>query len=176
MELINTILEKMSNVFKPQRKFISVLLATVMLMRGNVNFRNMSRYSVLSEKTFSRQFRNPSDFAKFNNLGTEMIVNPDTSLIAATDCSFIPESGRHTYALAKFYNGARSEAGKGLEISELAVADVNYNTAYSVSISDAGYAHRRAYNVQNGTPNRDSTLPADWHGQFLFCLRLNMQL
>jgi len=32
-----------------------------------------------------------------------------------------------------FYNGTRSEAGKGLEISELAVIDVNYNTAYSVS-------------------------------------------
>jgi len=46
----------MSDTFKPQRKFISVLLITIMLMRGNVSFRNMSRYSSLSEKTYSRQF------------------------------------------------------------------------------------------------------------------------
>jgi len=133
MELINTISEKMSDVFKPQRKFIPVLLTTIMLMRGNVNFRNMSRYSKLSEKTFSRQYRNPSDFAKFNMIGTEMSVSPDTRMIAAMDCSFIAKSGSRTYGLGSFYNGSLGKAGKGLEISELAVTDVNYNTAYSVS-------------------------------------------
>ena len=133
VELINTILEKMSNIFKPQRKFIQVLLTTVMLMRGNVNFRNMSRYSSLCERTFSRQFRNPFDFARFNMIGTEMIVTPHTLMIAAMDCSFIPKSGNDTYGLAEFYNGSRGEAEKGLEISELAVADISYNTAYSLS-------------------------------------------
>lgn len=133
MELINTILEKMSNIFKPQRKFIQVLLTTVMLMRGNVNFRNMSRYSSLCERTFSRQFRNPFDFARFNMIGTEMIVTPHTLMIAAMDCSFIPKSGNDTYGLAEFYNGSRGEAEKGLEISELAVVDISYNTAYSLS-------------------------------------------
>jgi len=133
VNLTDTISEKMSDIFKPQRKFISVLLTTIMLMRGHVNFRNMSRYSKLSEKTFSRQYRNPSDFAKFNMIGTEMSVSPDTLMIAAPDCSFIAESGSHTYGLGSFYNGCLGKAEKGLEISELAVADVNYNTAYSVS-------------------------------------------
>lgn len=133
MELIDTILEKMSNIFKPQRKFIPVLLTTIMLMRGKVNFRNSSRYSELSEKTFSRQFRTPFDFAQFNSIGISMFVKPDTLMIAAIDCSFIPKSGRHTYGLAKFYNSKASKAEKGLEISELAVVDVNYNTAYTVS-------------------------------------------
>ena len=133
MNITDTIFEKMSDVFKPQRKFISALLTTIMLMRGSVNFRNMSRYSMLSEKTFSRQFRNPSDFAKFNMIGTEMFVTPYTLMIATMDCSFIPKSGSHTYGLAKFYNGRCAKAEKGLEISLLAVTDVNYNTAYSVS-------------------------------------------
>jgi len=123
----------MSDTFKPQRKFISVLLITVMLMRGNVSFRNMSRYSSLSEKTYSGQFRNPSDSAQFNMIGTEMSVTPETLMIAAPDCSFITGSGSHTYGLGRFYNGSRSEVGKGLEISEPAVTDINYNTAYSVS-------------------------------------------
>jgi len=134
VNITDTIFEKMSDIFKPQRKFISVLLTTVMLMRGSVDFRNMSRYSMLSEKTFSRQFGNPSDFAEFNMIGTEMVITPHTLMIAATDCSFIIRSGRHTYGLGKFYNGSRAETEKRLEISEIAVIDVNYNTAYSVSI------------------------------------------
>jgi len=133
VKLTDTILEKMSNIFKPQRKFIPILLTTVMLMRGRVNFRNLSRYSNLSEKTFSRQFRKPFDFAQFNGIGTEMFVNPHTLMIAAMDTSFVPKSGSHTYGLDKFYNGTHSKVEKGLEISQLAVVDVNYNTAYSVS-------------------------------------------
>ncbi len=134
MNITDTILGKMSNVvFKPQRKFVSVVLTTIMLMRGKVNFRNQSRYGGLSEKTFSRQFRKPFDFAQFNGIGTEMYVNPHTTKIAAADCSFVAKSGSHTYGLDKFYNGTRSEVEKGLEISQLAVVDVDYNTAYSLS-------------------------------------------
>jgi len=145
MPLTDTILEKMSDIFKPQRKFIPVLLTAIMLMRGKVNFRNLSRYSSLSEKTFSRQYRNPSDFARFNMIGTETSVSPDTLMIAAPDCSFIVKSGSRTYGLGSFYNGSLARAEKGLEISELAVVDINYNTAYSVSISDTGLVQCRAY-------------------------------
>jgi len=122
----------MSDFFKPQRKFIAILLTTIGLMRGKVNFRNSSRYSELSEKTFSRQFRTHFDSAQFDNIGISMVVNPHTFMIAVSDCSFIPKSGGHTYGLAEFYNGTQSEAEKGLEISQLAVADVDYNTAYSI--------------------------------------------
>lgn len=123
----------MSDIFKPRRRFISALLTTIMLMRGRVDFRNMSRYSLLSEKTFPRQFGNPSDFAGSDGIGIEMVVPPHTMMIAVTDFSFIPESGSHTYGLARFHNGIRSEVGKGLEISQLAVADVSCGTAYNLS-------------------------------------------
>jgi hypothetical protein len=132
MNITDTISEKMSDIFKPQRKFISVLLTTIMLMRGNVDFRNMSRYSMLSEKTFSRQFGEPFDFARFDSIGTDMIVVPHTQMIAAIDCSSVPKSGSHTYGLAMFYNGTQMKSEKGLEISRLAVADVSCNTAYCV--------------------------------------------
>lgn len=128
MKLTDTILEKMSNVFKPQRKFVTILLTSIILMRGKVNFRNLSRYSEPSEKTFSRQFRIPFDFAEFNSIGITMTVDSHTSVIAATDCSFISKSGKHTYGLAKFHNGSRPEAEKGLGISLLAVADVVYDS------------------------------------------------
>jgi len=133
VNITDTIPEKMSDISKPQRRFIPAVLTTIMLMRGNVSFRNMSRYSLSSEKTFPRQFRNPSDSAQSNRMGTETVVSPHTTLIAATDCSFIPESGNAAYGLAMFYNGTGSEAEKGPGISQPAVADVGCNTAYSIS-------------------------------------------
>jgi hypothetical protein len=50
----------------------------ISLMRGNVSFRNISRYSRLSEKIFSRQFGEPSDFTEFDSIGIKMIVMPQT--------------------------------------------------------------------------------------------------
>jgi hypothetical protein len=50
--------------------------------------------------------------------------------IAAMDASFMEKSGEKTYGLGEFYNSKQSKAEKSLEISTLAVIDVNYNTAY----------------------------------------------
>ncbi|GEM_PF-2440446 len=81
MNLTDTISEKMSDIFKPQRKFISVPLTTIMLMRGHVYLRNISYYNILSIKIFSRQFREPSDFARFSSIGTDMIVVPHIAFL-----------------------------------------------------------------------------------------------
>ena len=130
---INNILEKMTCVTKPQRKFLATLILTILLMRGKVNFRNMSRYSNLNEKTYSRQFRKPFDFADFNKQLVEEIVPSHHEKIAVMDCSFIPKSGKETYGLGFFYDSSHDQAAKGLEISNLAVIDVTDNTGYSIS-------------------------------------------
>jgi hypothetical protein len=39
-----------------------------MCLRGKANFRNLSRYSKVSEKTYSRGFRRQFDFVEFNRL------------------------------------------------------------------------------------------------------------
>ena len=49
------------------------------------------------------------------------------------DCSFVAKSGNKTYGLGKFWDSKQGKAEKGLEISTLAVVDVDYNTAYHVS-------------------------------------------
>ncbi len=130
---INDILEKMTGVTKPQRKFLATLILTILLMRGKVNFRNMSRYSDLNEKTYSRQFRKPFDFADFNKQLVEETVPSHHEKIAVMDCSFIPKSGKETYGLGFFYDSSHDQAAKGLEISNLAVIDVTDNTGYSIS-------------------------------------------
>jgi hypothetical protein len=131
MKVVERILHQMSNVTKPQRQFMQVLLALLMCLRGRANFRNLSRYSDYHEKTFSRWYRRDFDFVEFNRLS--LLVLAKTTLIAATDCSFIPKSGKHTDGLGKFYNGVHGKAEKGLEINTLSVVNVTENTAYNLS-------------------------------------------
>ena len=132
-QFINNMLEKMTGVTKPQKKFLVTLFLTILLLRGKVNFRNMSRYSGLNEKTYSRQFRKPFDFADFNKQLIEETVPSDHEKIAVMDCSFITKSGKKTYGLGFFYDSSHDQAAKGLEISTLAVIDVTDNTGYSLS-------------------------------------------
>ncbi len=133
METVKTVLQQMSNVPKPQRKFMLVLLPLLMCLRGRVTFRNLSRYGDYHEKTFSRCYRREFDFVEFNRLSLQPLAGAETTLIAAMDCSFVPKSGKHTEGLGKFYNGVRGKTEKGLEISTLAVVNVTENTAYNLS-------------------------------------------
>lgn len=131
--LINSILEQMTDVGQPQKKFLVTLFVTILLMRGKVNFRNMSRYSDLSEKTYWRQFRRTFDFADFNKVLIEETVPSEHEKISAMDCSFIPKSGKETFGLGFFYDSSHNKAAKGLEVSNLAVIDVTDHTGYSLS-------------------------------------------
>lgn len=133
MTLIETVLSHMSSVAKPQSKFVIILLTTLMCLRGKANFRNLSRYSELNEKTYSRGFRRDFDFVEFNRLSLTAIIASGNTWVAAMDCSFNDKSGKYTHGLDKFYNSQHSKAEKGLEISTLALVDVDYNTAYSLS-------------------------------------------
>ena len=110
MEIIHTILKQMSNISKPQQKFVIVLLTTLMFLRGRGNFRNLSRYSDLCEKTYSRQFRKPFDFVEFNRLGVSATIPRSHTQVGAIDCSFIDKSGNHTYGLGKFYDSKKDKA------------------------------------------------------------------
>jgi hypothetical protein len=108
-------------------------LGGIVSLRGKVNYTNLSRYSDLDEKTYRRQFAKKLNFIEFNRLGNKMAI-PETAVkIAALDCSFVAKSGKKTYGLGKFWDGKQGKAEKGLEISTLAVVDVDYNAAYSVS-------------------------------------------
>lgn len=134
MELfINSILDKMSGVAKPQKKFLVTLFLTILLMRGKVNFRNLSRYSDLCEKTYSRQFRQSFEFAYFNQQLIEESIPSSHEKIAVLDASFVTKSGKNTYGLGFFYDSSNDKPAKGLEISNLAVIDVTDNTGYTLS-------------------------------------------
>lgn len=134
MKLLESILKRMKDISKPQMKFMLTLFKTVMSLSGRVNFTNMSRYSDLNERTYSRNFRRCFDFSCFNNLIVEETYDPRKQYILALDPSFIPKSGKKTYGLGKFWNSAANRAMKGLEISSIAMIDVNDKTAYTLNV------------------------------------------
>lgn len=133
MNLIETIAEKLSSISRPKRKFLVILLSTIHIFRGKMTFRNLARYSSLSEKTYARRFHEGIDFRECNGLALKSCLPSESVKTGAMDATFSAKSGKNTYGIDNFYHSSNNKAEKGLEFSELAIVDVDYNTAYHYS-------------------------------------------
>jgi DDE superfamily endonuclease len=133
MTIVNNILKQMPAVSKPQAKFLDTLLATILALRGRVNFRNLARYCDYSERTIARQFRADFDWPDFHQRVMETALDPRSEMISAQDASFIPKSGKQTFGLGHFFNGCAGRAERGLEVSTLAVVDVTRRCAFTLA-------------------------------------------
>lgn len=123
MKSIQEKLNWIPELSKSRRKFMVELFSTLLALRGKSNYLNMSRYSKYSEKTFRRHSQ---QLFPFETLNTELSKTAlSGSSILAGDASFIHKSGKHTYGLARFWNGSASRSERGLEISVLALVDQN---------------------------------------------------
>jgi len=132
MNSINFILHSLLS--KPQQKFLVTLFSTILVVCGKVNFTNLSRYSQISERSYRRQFQRSFNFIKGNANLIEQAIPATARQIIATDCSFVPKSGKATYGIEHFYNGSAGRAEKGLEISVLAIVDVDAKQGYALSV------------------------------------------
>jgi hypothetical protein len=135
MTLVDDILKQMPGLGQPQRKFLATLFVTILVLRGRVNFRNLSRYCDYSERTIARQCRKPFDWPDFHQRALLMALDPDAELVSAHDASFLPKSGKQTFGLGHFFNGCASRAERGLEISTLAVVDVTRRCAFTLAVA-----------------------------------------
>ena len=133
MTVVTQILNQMPFIPKPQRKFLLALFATMLVVRGRVNFRNLARYSTYSERTLRRQFLKPFDFPAFNRCAIAHLTDHTTTLLLAQDATFIRKSGRQTYGLDRFWNGCTHRNERGLELSCIAILDPARRTAYPLS-------------------------------------------
>ncbi|MDQ4077929.1 MAG: transposase, partial [Chloroflexota bacterium] len=175
MDLIASLLERMAGVSQPQKKFLLTLFTTILLLQGKVNFRNLSRYSDLSEKTYARQYRKPFDFAQFNRCLIEELSYANHERIAAIDCSFIPKSGRQTYGLDRFYDASHKQVRKGLEISTIALIDVTTTRGYALHTQqtppDVELADVVAVNAPTAHPRTDEFTRVDFYVSHLQAAR-----
>jgi hypothetical protein len=135
MTIVTDILKQMPAVSQPQRKFLAVLCATILALRGRVTGRNLSRYCEYSERTIARQFRATFDWPDFHQRVRTGALDPRSELISAQEASFIPKSGQHPFGLGHFFNGCASRAERGLEISTLAVVDVTRRCAFTLAVA-----------------------------------------
>jgi hypothetical protein len=133
--MVHDILQQIPGLRQPQRKFLATLFVTILVLRGRVNFRNLSRYCNYAERTIARQFREPFDWPDFHQRVLLMALDPRAELVSAHDASFMPKSGKQTFGLGHFFNGCASRAERGLEISTLAVVDVTRRCACTLAVS-----------------------------------------
>src|SRR5205085_11910239 len=131
-------------VKQPQRKFLETLFATILALRGRVNFRNLSRYCDYSERTIVRQFRRDFDWPDFHQRVIQEALKADSVMISAQDASFIPKSGKQTFGLGYFFNSCHSRPERGLEISNLAVVDVTRRCAFTLAVAQTPPASAQA--------------------------------
>jgi hypothetical protein len=135
MTIVTDILQQMPGVRQPQRKFLAVLFATILALRGRVTGRNLSRYYDYSERTIARQFRASFAWADFHQRVRTAALDPCAELISAQDASFLPKSGKQTFGLGHFFNGCANRAERGLEIATLAVVDVWGRCAFTRAVA-----------------------------------------
>ncbi len=132
MDLAEKILNGL-HIPKPQRNFLLTLFTTLLVVRGKATFRNLSRYSDLSEKTYSRQFAKAFDAVAFNRQLLNEAIGTESERILAFDPCFIPKAGKKTYGRDFFWNGSHNRTEKGLEISTFSIVDVGRNTGFALS-------------------------------------------
>src|SRR5262252_10513924 len=135
MTIVQEILQRMPAVSQPQAKFLETLFATILALRGRVNFRNLSRYCDYCERTMARQFRRCFDWPAFHQRVITVALDPCSEVISAQDASFLPKSGKRTCGLGHFCNGCPSRAERGLEVSTLAVVDVTRRCAFTLAVA-----------------------------------------
>lgn len=129
---------------KAQQKFLAILFSTIMVIWGKVNFMNLSRYSEITERTYRRQFARSYNFMKGNAEIIEKGILATARQIIAIDCSFIKKSGKATYGIEYFYNGSAGRSEKGLEISVMAIVDVDTKQGYTLSVQQTPPAQPEA--------------------------------
>lgn len=144
MTMIEAIVGKIPKLAKPRRKFLVMVLRTILMMRGRVNYTNLSRYSEYSERTFRRQYVKPMNFGEVNHLIVSELKMEEQTLVLAMDATFIGKSGKHTPGLGRFWNGSDGRAEKGLEVSLVAVVNVETKTGYALEARQTAVSAKSA--------------------------------
>jgi hypothetical protein len=109
------------------------LFSTILIAVGKVNFTNLSRYSVLNERTYRRQFEREVDFVQLNRALVEQCIDPTHQVLAVMDCSFVRKSGKATCGRDWYWNGCTNRVEQGLEVSLIGVVDVETQMGYALS-------------------------------------------
>jgi hypothetical protein len=134
--IISSILPKISGIGKCQKKFFLHIVLLFLSLRTRYNFCSFARSGVYCEQSYRNQFAQAFPFQEFNLQLIQKYCGKDLVLIF--DPSHISKSGKHTPGVGKFWSGCAQAMKHGLELSEIAVADIENHTAmhYHATLTD----------------------------------------
>jgi Transposase DDE domain len=125
--LTSAILSKMSGINKCRRDFLVHLVGLYLGMRCRKNFLMLERHGQYSEQTYRQHFSRPHDFKAFNR---ELIGRYcGKELVWVFDPSYVNKSGKATPGTGYFWSGCAGKMKWGLELSALAILDIENRTA-----------------------------------------------
>jgi hypothetical protein len=117
---------------KPQQKFLTHFLGLLLMLPGHATFRNLSRYSAYHERTFARWYARDFDFVSLNQATIIRVIPPAHEQALVIDASFVPQSGKKTSGLDRFWNGSHSRTEKGAHSALRADSKRGYRSRSSV--------------------------------------------
>jgi hypothetical protein len=121
------ILHKMSGIGKCQAQFMSHIMALFLSIRGRLTYLNLGRYGSYCEQSYRINYEKAFDFKGFN---AELISQYcGQERIWIFDPSYMSKSGKHTPGVGYFWSGCASAMKWGIELSALAIGDVENHTA-----------------------------------------------
>lgn len=135
MTIVTDTLKQVPGLSKPRRTFVAALIATILAVRGRVNYRNLARYGAYCERTYARQFAQSFPWLAYHAQVIQRAFPAAHQRIVAQDASFIAKSGKQTHGLDWFYNGCAGRAERGLEIHACAVVDLTRKGAYVAAVA-----------------------------------------
>src|SRR5690606_1105196 len=117
MSFISTSINQVSDMTKPQKKFVRWLVEKWVMLPVRHNFLNLFRYSEGSycEKSIRHQFSRKISFSGWFDSAFAGFKNKEC--IAAFDPSYVPKSGKQTYSIGRFWSSKDGRAMRGIEIS-----------------------------------------------------------
>lgn len=128
ISVVKQTLNKSTKLNKWRHDFLTEIFMLYMVIPNRINFKQMGRYSDYGEQRFRNQFKQKYDFMEFNRELTATYFGKRIAI--AFDPSHIDKSGNKTAYLGSFWSGSDQAVKKGLEISEIAVIDIDLHHAF----------------------------------------------
>lgn len=162
--IVKQVLNKSAILNKWRHDFLTEIFMLYMVIPNRINFKQMGRYSDYGEQRFRNQFKQKFDFMEFNSELTSTFFGKRIAI--AFDPSHIEKSGKKTAYLASFWSGSVQAVKKGLEISEIAVIDIDLHQSF----------HLEA--IQTAPPKTLKTVSMsliDWYAQIICSRKEELQ-
>jgi Transposase DDE domain len=124
---VGAILSKMSDITKCQFKFIPHIVRLFLSIRGRLTYLNLERHGDYCEQSFRLNYEKTFDFKSYNTSLIQTYCGDE--LIWIFDPSYLAKSGKHTPGTGYFWSGCAGAMKWGLELSALAIGDIDNHTA-----------------------------------------------